>query len=246
MKKVLIIFILLLGSVITSFRINNENVQNVLVVAEPVHFEIQDLEIKNNYIKNDNTVNTSLEEIGIVTYINPETNQFAALGHSIFDGDDGMEIKGLCYNIEFQHSEENSKDITNVNLNKGEPIGYVYYDNYSGVYGKINNIDEKLYRIVETANRYEIKKGKASILIRLDGNNLESYEVDIVGINYFASNKNIRVKITDERLISETGGIVQGMSGTPVMQNGKLVGAINCVNICNAQDAYAIFIDKII
>lgn len=246
MKKVFIIFILLFCSVMTSFRMNCANVQNVLLVAEVVHFEIQDLEIKNNYIKNDNTVNTSLEEIGIVTYINPETNQFAALGHSIIDRKDGTEINGLCYDVEFEHNEENAKNLTNVNLNKENPIGYVYYDNYSGIYGKVNDIKEKQYQKVETANRYEIKKGKASILIRLDGNNLESYEVEIIGINYFARNKNIRVKITDERLITETGGIVQGMSGTPVMQNGKLVGAINCVNICNARDAYAIFIDKII
>ena len=246
MKKALIIFILLFCSVMTSFRINNPIVQNVLVVAEPVHFEIKDLKNNNYYSENENIINTSLEEIGIVTYINPETNQFAALGHSIVDGEEAMEINGLCYNIEFQHSPDNAKDITNLNLNKEDPIGYVYYDNYSGVYGKINNIDKNQYQIVQTANRYEIKKGKASILVRLDGNKLESYEVQIVGINYFASNKNIRVKITDERLINETGGIVQGMSGTPVMQNGKLVGAINCVNICNAKDAYAIFIDKII
>jgi len=80
----------------------------------------------------------------------------------------------------------------------------------------------------------------------IDGENLESYKVEIVGINYLQSNKNIRIKITDEKLIKETGGIVQGMSGTPVMQNGKLIGAINCVNVNNPQDAYAIFIDKII
>ena len=64
--------------------------------------------------------------------------------------------------------------------------------------------------------------------------------------NNVHSNKNIRVKITDPRIIKETGGIVQGMSGTPLMQDGKLVGAINCVSASNPQDGFAIFIDKLI
>ena len=83
-------------------------------------------------------------------------------------------------------------------------------------------------------------------LIRLDGEKLESYNVEIVAVNYLANNKNIRIKITDERLINETGGIVQGMSGTPVMQNGKLVGAINSVSVEDSKDAFAVFIDKLL
>lgn len=246
MKKAFVLLTVLFCLVMVCFSIYYKKTENVLVVAEIVEFEIEDIQKIENNINNDNIINTSLNQIGIITYINPETNQFAALGHSLIDGEYGTDINGLCYNVEFEQTGENLVRNIETISNKENAIGYVYYDNNFGIYGKVNEVQDKKYQEVQTANRYDIKKGKANILIRLDGENLESYEVEIIGINYIANNKNIRVKITDERLINETGGIVQGMSGTPVMQNGKMVGAINCVNIKDSKDAYAIFIDKII
>ena len=249
MKKVFIVLTVLFCLVMISFSIYYKNTEKVLVAAEIVGFEIENSEENIKHINSNNTINTSFKKLGVVTYINPETNQFAALGHSLINSEDGTDIEGTCYNVQFNLNEKNSnytRQYANVYLNQNNPIGYVYYDNYSGIYGKINDISKKEYKEAETVNRYDIKKGKADILIRLDGETLESYEVEIVAINYFASNKNIRIKITDERLINETGGIVQGMSGTPVMQNGKLVGAINCVSALDSTDAFAIFIDKLI
>jgi len=239
MKKVFRLLTVLFGLSMVFFGTYYKETQKVLVVGELMAFEVEeaeDIEQDADYVK------TSLQELGIVTYINPQTNQFAALGHSLTNNKDGKDINGLCYEVEF----ENNKSVNNIYFNEEKPVGTVYYDNYSGIYGQIDNVAKNKYTEVETMNRYNIKKGKANILINLEGEKLESFEVEIVAINYFDSNKNIRIKITDERLINKTGGIVQGMSGTPVMQDGKLIGAINCVNAKDSLDAFAIFIDKLI
>lgn len=247
MKKVFVILTLLFCFVMVSFSLYYPKTEKVLLAAELVGFEIEDEE--QGITNSDGTINTSLKKLGIVTYINPETNQFAALGHSLINSKKGTNIEGTCYNVQMDSSYanlEDGKNLGNIYLDEEQPIGYVYYDSYSGIYGKIDNISGKQYKEVETTNRYYVKTGKANILIRIDGKKLESFEVEILAINYIHSNKNLRIKITDERLINETGGIVQGMSGTPVVQNGKLVGAINCVSIESAQDAFAIFIDKLL
>lgn len=77
------------------------------------------------------------------------------------------------------------------------------------------------YEEVETACWYDVKKGKAEIVMALNEEELESYQVEVTGINYIDKNKNIKLKITDERLIEKAGGVVQGMSGSPLMQNRK-------------------------
>lgn len=246
MKKVFMILTVLFCIIMISFSIFYPKTEKVLLAAELIGVEIENIQEE---LEKTDTINTSLKKLGIVTYINPETNQFAALGHSLVDSEEGIDVEGICYDVNIENKNkyiDNKNNLGNVYINKESSIGYVYYDNYSGIYGKMNNVDIENYQEVETANRYNIKTGKANILIRLDGENLESYEVEILAINYLDSNKNLRIKITDERLIAKTGGIVQGMSGTPVMQNGKLVGAINCVSVDNPKDAYAIFIDKII
>ena len=240
MKKVFILPTVLFCVIMISFSVYYKRTEKVLVVGKLIGFEIEEA-VEN--IENGEFIQTSLNKLGIITYINPKTNQFAALGHSLINNEKGKEIQGRCYDVKL---EENSNNSFSAYLDKDNPIGQVYYDNYSGVYGKIDEINQKQYKQVETINRYHIKKGKANILISLDGENLESYEIKITGINYIDSNKNIRIRIIDEKLINKTGGITKGMSGTPVMQDGKLIGAINCVNASNPKDGFAIFIDKLI
>ena len=83
-------------------------------------------------------------------------------------------------------------------------------------------------------------------LIDHNNNFHKKYDVQIDEINYLFSTQNIGIKVTSESLIKMSGGIVQGMSGAPLIQNGNLIGAINCVNINDPLDAYAIFIDKLL
>ena len=241
MKKALIMLAVFLLTMIVGFSVYSQGTKKVLLAAELIGFEIDENQLNAD---DGEVLNTSLKKIGIITYIDAETNQFAALGHSLTNNKSGAEIEAMCYGVELKESKYSSKKT--LSLREDDPIGHAYYDSYCGVYGKINDLNESRYPEVETATRYEIQKGKANILIRLDGENLESYEVEILSVNHLNKNKNIRIKITDERLISQTGGIVQGMSGTPVMQNGKLVGVINSVSAADSTDAYAIFIDKIL
>lgn len=91
-----------------------------------------------------------------------------------------------------------------------------------GIFGKVDEDMISKCDEVETACWYDVRKGNANILVSLDDDELTRYEVEITGINYINNNKNIKVKITDERLIEKTGGVVQGMSGTPLMQNRKI------------------------
>ena len=243
MKKVCISLTIFLCALIVSFSLNYTKTQKVLVVGELTAFEVP------NYVESTNStgfIKTSLKKLGVITYINPETNQFAALGHSLTNSGLETEIEGRCYGVEISNIRSSMQSLQNVYMNPNEPIGEVYYDSYSGVYGKVDDITYKNYKEVETASRYEVKKGEAYILISLDGEAVQKYKVEIVGVNHLAKSKNIRVKIIDERLLNKTGGIVQGMSGTPLMQNGKLIGAINCVNAIDSTDAFAIFIDKLL
>lgn len=98
---------------------------------------------------------------------------------------------------------------------------------------------------MEVALREEIKEGKATILCSLDGQNPKEYEIEIEKIylenNY--DNKSMKIKVTDEDLINKTGGIIQGMSGSPIIQNGKFIGAVTHVLINNPKEGYAVFGD---
>lgn len=240
MKKAIIaIATFLVIIIIASFSTYCQETKKVLLAAKLVGFEIDEEKLNT---ESGDIVNTSLKKLGVVTYINPETKQFVALGHSLTNNKIGTNIEAVCYEVKGSNYTSNKS----VSLDEENPIGYVYYDSYCGIYGEMDCITDENYQEVETVSRYNIKKGKANILIRIDGKNLESFEVEILAVNYIDNNKNIRIKITDERLIEQTGGIVQGMSGTPLMQNGKLVGAINSVNATDATDAYAVFIDKIL
>ena len=98
---------------------------------------------------------------------------------------------------------------------------------------------------MEVALREEIKTGKATILCSLDNNQAQEYEIEIEKVyvenNY--DNKSMKIKVTDERLLEKTGGIIQGMSGSPIIQNGKFVGAVTHVLVNNPTEGYGVFGD---
>ena len=185
-------------------------------------FEIDNNEANNN---SSGTIATSSKKIGTVTFIKKETGEFVALGHStIKDVNKKTEIKGTCYDINFEGIKKGYREETGniiACLDKNSPIGNIQYDSVCGIFGKINNVQNE-YEEVETSCWYNVKKGKANILIALGEDELKSYEVEIIGIDYINKNKNIKVQITDPELLQRTGGVVQGMSGTPLMQERKI------------------------
>lgn len=197
-------------------------------------------------------VRDSTAGIGTVTFYNPENSTIAALGHPITDVDtneimpilNGEAVKANVTKIYKSTDGEAgslSCDFSN------DTIGSLSLNSNCGIYGKytIDVSDKQLY---DVALSQEIEKGEAKILCTLDEDGPKLYSVEIVKI-YMRSNndeKNMLVKVTDKDLIEKTGGIVQGMSGSPIIQNGKLVGALTHVVVDNPEKGYGIFAEKMI
>lgn len=249
MKKILVILLLLLFLVsILNFMDRCNQTKNVLLVGEIIGFEIESIEEKTEFAKQE-VVETSFQSLGTVTFIDKETNQFVALGHSLNIKSKNPEITGTCYKAEvegFSKGKKNNPGYIIADVEQSNPIGSLSFNSKNGIYGKLDNKETYKYQEIQTASRYKITKGEASILLNLDGEGLKSYEVEIVGISYLSKNKNLRIKVKDNELLELTGGIIRGMSGTPVIQNGKLIGAMNYVELINPTEAHAIFIDKLI
>ena len=127
-------------------------------------------------------------------------------------------------------------------------IGDIDKNTKFGIYGKVDNLSGlsiDTSKEMEVATRDEIQLGKATILCSLDNKTVQEYEIEIEKIfkenNY--DNKSMEIKVTDERLLEKTGGIIQGMSGSPIIQNGKFIGAVTHVLVNNPEEGYAVFGD---
>ncbi len=196
-------------------------------------------------------IRDTLTGIGTVTYINKETLRFGALGHAV--ATDNLSDLGIADSKVYLCSI--------VGVNKGvrgkagelrglfmndKPIAKAEKVCASGLYGTFNkDYDFSHLKILESAPISEAKIGKACIYSTVDGVCPQEYQISIVKVDANQKdNKNFVVKITDERLIDETGGIVQGMSGSPIVQNGKLIGAITHVFLNDPTRGYGIGIEK--
>lgn len=202
-------------------------------------------------------VRDSAAGVGTVTFYDPETKSFGALGHGITDIDteelinieSGEFITTKILNITKGESGTPGKIQGTVDNQKN--IGIISKNTKFGIYGKVNNLSSlniDKSNEMEVALREEIQTGKATIMCSLDNGKVENYEVEIEKIykenNY--DNKSMLIKVTDKRLLDKTGGIIQGMSGSPVIQNGKFIGAITHVLVNNPQEGYAVFGDLMI
>ncbi len=199
-------------------------------------------------------VRDSAAGVGTVTFYEPSTQSFGALGHGITDIDtgdllniaSGEFVTAKVLNI--KKGEDGNPGKIQGTVEKQETIGEITKNTEFGIYGKIQdlsslNIDTS--KEMEVAMREEIKTGKAMILCSLDNQTVKEYEIEITKIyrdnNY--NNKSMEIKVTDEELIEKTGGIIQGMSGSPIIQNGKFVGAVTHVLVNSSTEGYAIFGD---
>ncbi len=197
-------------------------------------------------------VRDSTAGIGTVTFFNREAGTVAALGHPITDVDTG-EIMPIL-NGEAVETEVTSviKSSTSETgslccdfLNKS--IGNLEKNTDMGIYGTYNkNYDLTNCSEYEIASPQETEKGFAQIICTVDSNGPQVYSAEITKISYNENVKNMIIRITDERLIEKTGGIIQGMSGSPIIQNGKLIGAITHVIVNNPLKGYAIFAQTMI
>ena len=199
-------------------------------------------------------VRDSAAGVGTVTFYEPSTQSFGALGHGITDIDTGdlLNIASgefvTAQVLNIKKGENGSPGKIQGTVEEQETIGDITKNTEFGIYGKIQdlsslNIDTS--KEMEVAMREEIELGKATILCSLDNQTVKEYEIEITKIyrdnNY--NNKSMEIKVTDEELIEKTGGIIQGMSGSPIIQNGKFVGAVTHVLVNSSTEGYAIFGD---
>lgn len=201
----------------------------------------------NDEIKTGLYVKDSVSGIGTLTAIDPSNNKFFALGHAVLDSSTNNVLQiddGSIY----------SSYITGINKssdgNPGEKYGESNIENKYGIITGNTNKGifgsyDKSYdsnRILDIKESDEIKLGKASIYTVIDKDEIKEYSINIDSISYNDKLKNILFTITDKELLEKTGGIIQGMSGSPIVQDNKIIGAVTHVVVNDPTRGYGIFI----
>ena len=195
--------------------------------------------------------------VGTLTYIRKDNFRFGALGHPVCDIDTGSLLPAKngnifkCNIVGYKKGVKGSAgELKGLFLRNGSILGELDVNSEFGVYGKFDSdfIENYKSELVEVASRDEVKSGKAYIRCTIDGLVPKDYEIEIVK-TYFQSsksNKSMFIRVKDEELIKSTGGIVQGMSGSPIIQDGKFVGAVTHVFVSDPTKGYGIYADWMI
>ena len=230
---------------INYIRNNNENVAEITPVKD-----------QQGYYKLGLWVRDSAAGVGTMTFYNEQTQTFAALGHPITDIDTGDIIQTSSGEIDdvniisiIKGKEEEPGKLKGV-IQQDSIIGSIYKNTAYGIYGIVKNqanVNIDYNRRMNVAMRQEINLGEATILSDISGE-LKEYKIEIqkTYLNNNYDNKSMVIKVTDEELLNRTGGIIQGMSGSPVIQNGKFCGAITHVFVKNPTIGYAVLADRMI
>ncbi len=197
-------------------------------------------------------VKNSIAGVGTMTYTTGENGSFAALGHGISDSGVVVPLKNAdVYQaeiIDIKKGKRGSPGEIIAAINESKLIGSCTKNTSGGIYGTLSNYTPKAQAVYAASNT-EIEKGKATILCQIDDSHTpKEYGVEILSVNIFRKNKSksFTIKVTDDELLQKTGGIVQGMSGSPVIQNGKLVGAVTHVFVNDPTRGYGIFIENML
>ena len=197
-------------------------------------------------------VRDSCAGIGTISYYDTESMTYGALGHGICDVDTGCLMAAnngeiLSASITSVSKSENNSIGTLNGYFTDDSIGTITDNTALGIHGKLNTIPQNGIKC-DVAESSELKTGAAYMYTTLDGTTPRKYEVEIVSIcNYNENtNRNFIIRTTDKRLLRKTGGIVQGMSGSPIVQNGKFVGALTHVFLENCTEGYGILAENII
>ncbi len=242
--------------------VNNSNGSNIEIkyINDKNEEEVANIlpaKTSNNEYKLGLWVRDAAAGVGTITFYEPSTGKFGALGHGINDVDT-YELIDIANGelvttniIDIVKGEEGSPGEIRGIIEDGKTIGSVSKNTSFGVYG--NMLDTSRLNInknneLEVANRSEIKTGKAEIMCELENGKVENYEIEIqkIFLENNSDNKSMLIKVTDEELIEKTGGIIQGMSGAPIIQNGKFIGAVTHVLVNDPKMGYAVFGDLMI
>ncbi|NOH16781.1 SpoIVB peptidase [Clostridium cochlearium] len=198
-------------------------------------------------------VRDSTTGVGTLTFYDDKTKTFAALGHPITDIDTGVTLKvdkgeivpSSIISIK-KGLKGNPGELKGIFLDDKDPIGNIKNNTECGIFGNVNNnIIYDYNRKMKVALRDEIKEGPAYILTTIQGERPKKYSINIEKLlpQGEAGPKSMLIKVTDKELLNKTGGIVQGMSGSPIIQNDKIVGAVTHVLINKPDTGYGIYIE---
>ncbi len=200
-------------------------------------------------------IRDSMAGIGTVTFYEPNSGVFGALGHGISDVDTAELMpleKGFVMESSVKAVQKGKAGVPGElrgHFNLKEDSGVLQANTEQGIFGQMSDLAciGTLGKAIPIAAPGEVKAGKASILANCTGDEVCEYEVEIEKV--FSPNneeRSLLLRVTDARLLAQTGGIVQGMSGSPIVQNGKFVGAVTHVLVNDPQRGYGIFVDHML
>lgn len=197
-------------------------------------------------------VRDSTAGIGTLTFYEPTSGRFAGLGHAVCDVDTGEQLAISGGEIVPARIFDVKKSVSGT---PGElcgafelgTLGRLQYNGVNGLYGKLT-VYPVGWKTLSVACVQEVEKGAAQILTTLDGSTPQLYDVSIEQVKHTTSaqGRHMILRVTDSRLLDTTGGIVQGMSGSPIIQNGKLIGAVTHVLVDDPTRGYAVFAETML
>lgn len=253
----------------TILMVNNNSVNSIDELVNEIEKNVKDNKVIFTIKRNDKLIDTNFElimvdgkyktglyvkdsitGIGTLSYIDPETKIYGALGHEIADSTSGalVEIKtGSIFRSSITGIEKSVKGYAgtkNAKFYSNDKYGVINKNTKKGIYGKYTS-DISNLNTMQVGTLDDIKLGKAYIYTVLNGENVKEYEINIDRIMP-GDVKNIHFEIIDEELINKTGGIVQGMSGSPIIQDNKIIGAVTHVIVDNPITGYGISIVKML
>lgn len=197
-------------------------------------------------------IRDSMAGIGTVTFYDPATGSFGALGHGITDTDTGLLMPlgdGSVMHASVKAVKRGSAGEPGElkgSFDLAHDLGGLYANTEQGVFGTMESCGFTEGSALPVAKAGEVRTGPAAILSNVSGDRVESYSIEIVRVLDSAGVQNLLVQVTDPALIEQTGGIVQGMSGSPIIQDGKIVGAVTHVMVDDPASGYGIYVGRML
>lgn len=250
-------------------KVNGEKIDSISTLMQCVEKEIENNhEITLTILRNNQELNKELvierkgekfstglyvqdglSGIGTMTYYNPATHRFGALGHIMADTTLSSDIaikQGTIYesSVKKIKPSENGTPGEKIAEIQSATIGTIYDNNNYGIYGSYQQLPSDVL-LMSTASRDEIEEGDAYFLTVLDKQTISKCPIKITHLKKQSKPdvKGITFEITDEKVLSLTNGIVQGMSGSPIIQNNKIIGCVTHVDVHNVHKGYGLYID---
>ena len=247
-------------------KVNDVNVNTIEELTKEIENNVTYSQVEITLKRNGNNKTSNLELVkdgdiyktglyvkdnitgtGTLSYIDPETKIFGALGHEIIESTTNsiVEIKNgeifRNYIIGIDKSRTGYAGSKNAKFYYNTKYGNIIKNTNVGIYGNYNS-DIPQKEALKVASKKDVKIGSAKIATVLKGEEINYYDIEITRVDETAKVKNISFKITDKELLEKTGGVVQGMSGSPIIQNDMIIGAVTHVIIDNPTKGYGVFI----